>query len=625
MPIRTFYFGRYYIVCGIAGWIDYARCISNEDRVIKDMVETLTRRGPDAEGFWFSTHALLGHRRLVVVDPEGGRQPMRCRWGDNNYVMVYNGELYNTEDIRRELLIKGHVFAGWSDTEVLLHAYIQWGETCLEKLNGIFAFAVWDAENERLFLARDRIGVKPLFYSKKGSVFLFASEIKALLKHPEISPNVSSDGLSEIFAVGPARTPGHGIFSDISELRPGYCLFYDREGMRTKQYWSLKSGQHTDDFDTTVSAVKELVFDSVKRQLVSDVPLCVLLSGGLDSSAISAIASDVYKAQRNEKITTFSIDYVDNEKNFRAGDFQPNADAPWVKTVSDYLGTAHTNFFIDTPELVEALFPAVLARDLPGMADIDSSLLVFSRRIKKHATVGLSGECADEVFGGYPWFYYKADNESFPWSQRLNERIKMFSPELLDIIRPQEYVASCYHEALSEVPHFDGDSEENARMRALFYLNLTRWMPTLLDRKDRMSMYSGLELRVPFCDHRLVEYVWNVPWEYKNYKDREKGLLRKALEGILPDEVLWRKKSPYPKTHNPNYIEVLRTLTLMMLDDTSSPLLPFINKQNVRELALTVTRETNIAWFGQLMNAPQLMAYLLQVNYWLKVYKIEVV
>lgn len=611
-------------MCGIAGWIDYSRCLLHEEHTIEAMVRALVHRGPDAEGFWYSTHALLGHRRLVVVDPAGGRQPMRLVRGENSYTMIYNGELYNTEDLRRALISEGHAFDGWSDTEVLLHAYIAWGEACVEKLNGIFAFAVWDEKKESLFLARDRIGVKPLFYSEKDGFFLFASEIGALLKHPDIKPRINSEGLAEIFAVGPARTPGHGIFSDIRELRPGHCLLLSRAGLRIKKYWSLKSGLHEDDFETTVRMVKELVSDSVKRQLVSDVPLCVLLSGGLDSSAISAIAADAYRTQRKERIRTFSIDYVDNEKNFKAGEFQPNADAPWVKLVSDYLGTEHMNFLIDTPELVEALFPSVSARDLPGMADIDASLLVFSRRIKNHATVGLSGECADEVFGGYPWFYRQAEKDTFPWSQRLSERIAMFSPELERIIRPYEYVAARYQEAQREVPRFDGDTQENDRMRGLFYLNLTRWMPTLLDRKDRMSMATGLELRVPFCDHRLVEYVWNVPWEFKNYNGREKGLLRLALNGILPEEVLWRKKSPYPKTHNPNYIEALRGLTLSMLDNSSSPLHPFINKQKVKELALTITRDTNIPWFGQLMNAPQLMAYLLQVDYWLRSYGVEV-
>ena len=499
-------------MCGIAGWIDYSKDISDETSVLNAMTQTLTPRGPDDEGCWYSQHALLGHRRLIVVDPEGGAQPMRFKLGEDTYHIVYNGELYNTEDMRRELVSEGHTFNGWSDTEVLLHAFAEWGEACLDRLNGIYAFAVWDEENEQLFLARDRIGVKPLFYSAKDGVFLFASEIKALLKHPNVSSKVGSEGLAEIFALGPARTPGHGVFKDISELRPGYCLSLNREGIRIRQYWSLSSGHHDDSFITTTQKVRELVFDAVRRQLVSDVPLCVLLSGGLDSSTIAAIAADVYKTERQKPIRTFSVDYVDNDKNFRAGAFQPNPDAPWVKLVSWHLGTEHKDFLLDTPGLADSLFPSVLARDLPGMADIDSSLLLFSRQIKKHATVGLSGECADEVFGGYPWFYYKTSQDTFPWSQQLGERVKLFSPELQRVTRPYDYVAARYQQALKESPRFDEDSEENSRMRKLFYINLTRWMPTLLDRKDRMSMAAGLELRVPFCDHRIVEYVWNVPW-----------------------------------------------------------------------------------------------------------------
>lgn len=611
-------------MCGIVGWTDFSRELANKVDVLKAMAEQLINRGPDDSGFWFSRHAALGHRRLVVVDPDGGKQPMIGKRGQGTYALVYNGELYNTEDIRQLLIHKGYSFRGWSDTEVLLNSYIEWGEKCLQKLNGIFAFAVWDAEKESLFLARDRIGVKPLFYCRKGSSFLFASEIKALLAHPLVPAKVNREGLAEIFALGPARTPGHGIFSGVYELKPGYCMFVDREGIKTNQYWSLDSHAHEESFAKTVDSVRELVYDSIKRQLVSDVPLCFLLSGGLDSSAITAVASEVYKKEKKEKVKTFSIDYIGNNEYFRASEFQPNADAPWVEKVSEYLDTEHAACLIDTPELVETLFPAVLARDLPGMTDVDSSLLLFSRWIKNQATVGLSGECADEVFGGYPWFYKPGEAGTFPWSQRLNERLNLYSPELLEIINPREYVAQRYREALDEVPRFKGDKPDEARMRELFYLNLTRWMPTLLDRKDRMSMAIGLELRVPFCDHRLVEYVWNIPWKMKNYRNREKGLLRLALTGVLPEDVLWRKKSPYPKTHNPAFLEAVRVLMLSKLDDLSSSLLPFINKQAVKDLALSLKRDTNIPWFGQLMNAPQLLAYLLQIDYWLKEYKIVV-
>jgi asparagine synthase (glutamine-hydrolysing) len=609
----------------MVGWVDYSKSLANETEVLKTMAEQLLHRGPDDDGFWLGKHAALGHRRLVVVDPKGGRQPMMAARGRENYILVYNGELYNTEDIRQLLINKGYTFKGWSDTEVLLKAYIEWGEKCLQKLNGIFAFAIWDAQQEKLFLARDRIGVKPLFYYQKGGSFLFASEIKAILAHPRVSAKVNREGLAEIFALGPARTPGHGVFSGVFELKPGYCMSVDHNGTKMKQYWSLISHAHEDSFARTIDAVRELVYDAVKRQLVSDVPLCTLLSGGLDSSAITAIAAEVYKNENQQRVQTFSIDFAGNDQHFRTSEMQPNADAPWVKKVSDYLHTRHAAYLADTPELVQALFPAVIARDLPGMTDVDSSLWLFSHWIKNQATVGISGECADEVFGGYPWFRKTVvANYLFPWSQHLEVRTKYYSAELLDLIKPAEYIAQRYKEAIAEVPRCKEDQPVDAGMRELFYLNLTRWMPTLLDRKDRMSMAAGLELRVPFCDHRLVEYVWNVPWEMKNFRSREKGLLRMALTGMLPEDVLWRKKSPYPKTHNPSFIEAIRSLIFTMLDDPSSPLLPFINKQAVKELALTVKRDTNMPWFGQLMNAPQLLAFLIQTDFWLRHYRIEI-
>ncbi len=613
-------------MCGIAGFTDFTKNIANDSDILEKMTERLANRGLDDQGFWNDENTALGHRRLTVIDPEGGRQPMEAARGGHSYVIVYNGELYNTEDIRQQLISKGWSFRGWSDTEVLLDSYIEWGENCLEKLNGIFAFAIWDVQKKTLFLARDRIGVKPLFYCRRGSLFLFASEIKAILAHPSVPAELGKEGLAEVFVMGPARTPGCGVFSGISELKPGYCMTVDNNGVEVKQYWSLDSHAHEEDFKETVKTVRELFYDAVKRQLVSDVPLCVLLSGGLDSSAISAVASETYR-EKGERIETFSIDYVGNDKYFSVNEFQPNSDAPWVKKVSDYLGTIQSTCLIDTPELVDALFPSVLARDIPGMTDVDSSLLLFSRWIKKRATVGLSGECADEVFGGYPWFYRPAEpgTASFPWSRRLNDRVRLLSPELIEYLDPSGYAANRYREAADEVPAYAGDSPEEAVKRELFYFNITRWMPTLLDRKDRMSMAVGLELRVPFCDHRLVEYMWNVPWEMKYHNNREKGLLRYALKGMLPEDVLWRKKSPYPKTHNPAYLEAVRSLMLAVLDDHTSPLLQFIDKEYVRDLALSIRTDTNIPWFGQLMNAPQLLAFLVQIDFWLKEYHVSVV
>ncbi len=613
-------------MCGITGWIDWNEDLTLNPATIEDMTEPLKPRGPDASGTWITNHCAFGHRRLSVIDPENGAQPMIRKADEYNYVIVYNGELYNTAELRSELLSRGHRFHTACDTEVLLQAYIEWGASCLDRLNGIFAFAIWNERDEQLFLARDRVGVKPLFYSEpRPGTFLFGSEPKAILAHPCVQPVVGREGLAEIFAVGPARTPGHGVYEQLRELRPGCALRYDRGGSRLTTYWSLASHEHPDDPDATETLIRELLRDTAERQLVSDVPLCTLLSGGLDSSALTALAAANYKRQGLE-LHTYSVDYADNDKHFKANDFQPNEDALWVQRMSGHLQTIHHSIMLDTPDLVGALPDVVLARDLPGMADVDASLYLFCREIKQDATVAISGEAADEIFGGYPWFHRTEalQAHTFPWALGTSERAGLLSPELRDWLRPEEYVAGRYEEALAEVPRLPGENPAGARMREMSYLNLTRFMPTLLDRKDRMSMAAGLEVRVPYCDHRLIEYVWNVPWEIKTTGGQEKGLLRQALKGVLPEDVRTRQKSPYPKTHNPNYAGAVKAQILAILDDPDSPIIPFIDTGKIRSLARLETDRFNIPWFGQLMNGPQLFAYLIQVDYWLRAYGIKV-
>ena len=615
-------------MCGIAGWIDWERNLAEEQHTLSAMVKTMEARGPDASGTYIRNHVALGHRRLSVVDPENGAQPMTRKRGKRTFTITYNGELYNTPELRQELESRGYLFTTNCDTEVLLTAYMEWGPACTEKLNGIFAFGVWDEENQELFLARDRIGVKPLFYSVRRSGLLFGSEIKALLANPLIKPEVDAEGLAEILFIGPARTPGHGVFKGIRELKPGHCLVYNHAGAKIRAYWSLQSHDHEEDFDSTVRTVRELLADTVKRQLVADVPVCTLLSGGLDSSALTALAADHYKAAGLGRLHTYSVDYLENDKYFKASSFQPNADAPWVLRMVEELGTVHHNILLDTPELAGSLPQAAIARDLPGMADVDTSLYLFCREIKKGATVALSGECADEVFGGYPWFRREdmISADTFPWSMKPEIRLEWLSPSVTANLKPLQYVAERYHEALQEVPRLPGEDSYAARMREIFYLSLTRWMPTLLDRKDRMSMAFGLEVRVPFCDHRIVEYVWNVPWEMKNYKDREKGLLRQALTGLLPEDILWRKKSPYPKTHNPSYLQAVRNRVREILDTPSSDLRYLVNEQKIRQMMEEEGDVVfNTPWFGQLMAGPQIFAYLIQIDAWLREYKVNLV
>lgn len=613
-------------MCGIAGWIDWEQDLTQSRLILEKMTETLTSRGPDASGYWLSPRAAIGHRRLIVVDPAGGAQPMVRRFGHRTYVLTYNGELYNTEEIRQDLKILGFTFESYSDTEVLLLSYMAWGPACLERFNGIYAFGIWSEHDQSLFLGRDRMGVKPLFYTVRGSSFIFGSEIKALLAHPRVQPELDAEGIAEIFGLGPARTPGHGVFKGIYEVRPGCRLKYNRDGLKIERYWSLESKPHTDDLETTAARVRELVKDTIERQLVSDVPVCTFLSGGLDSSIITAVAAQKYRRDDKEPLKTYSVDYLENDKYFIPNDFQPNADAPWIKRVNDFLETGNHQVIIDNSQLVEALHTGVLARDLPGMADVDASLYLFCREIKKGATVALSGECADEVFGGYPWFYREdaLAAGTFPWSLSLDFRERILAPGVKQYLNLSQYVQERYRDALAEMSRLPGEDRIETRRREIFYLNINWFMAVLLDRKDRMSMASGLEVRVPFCDHRLVEYVWNIPWHLKYYGQREKGILRKAVNDLLPQDVIYRRKSPYPKTHHPGYLSAVKESLLAILNNPVEPVNGLINVQTVKDFILKEEAALQKPWFGQLMNGPQLLAYLIQMNIWLKEYGVAI-
>lgn len=611
-------------MCGITGWIDWNENLLQRRITLEAMTDTLSHRGPDGRGYWISPRAALGHRHLRT-EPDGNKQPLVRREGNRTYVITYNGRLYNLPELRQELDRLGHTFRTRSDAEVVLAAYIEWGPECLNRLNGVFALGIWDDRDQRLFLARDRFGIRPLFYTRRGGALLFGSELKALLANPLVPSEVNLEGLAEVFFLGPSRTPGHGVFRGTAEVKPGHYLIHEPSGTQEVRYWQLTSQPHTDDLPTTLETVRELVFDAVRRQIVSHQPVATLLSGGLDSSAISAVVAETFQEQGQAPLHTWSLDYRDNQKHFQASDFQPNSDSPWIRKVSQYLNTEHHDVVIDTPELVEALTVAVRARDLPGMADVDSSLYLFGQQIKPHFDVILSGECADEIFGGYPWFHREEalQNNQFPWIRMVSQRAALLAPELRQHLNPEEYIARRYQETMEQVPRLPGEEPVEARRRELFYLNFAWFMSTLLERKDRMTGAASLEARVPFCDHRIVQYAWNIPWSMKNLDGREKGLLRRALQGVLPDDVLHRRKSPFPKTHNPNYLRAVRTWLLKILADPASPLHQVIDTQAVRTLAQSPTTE-KMPWFGQLMGLPQLLAYLAQINTWMIQYRISI-
>lgn len=608
-------------MCGIAGWIDFKEKIKNKTTIMESMSRTLAPRGPDESGSFYGKNCCFVHRRLTVIDPSNGKQPMT----KGHYTICYNGELYNTAEIQHELERAGHSFKGHSDTEVLLTAFIQWGESCLERLNGIFAFAIWNSAEKTLFAARDRAGVKPLYYSVIHEGLLFASEPKALLAHPEIKPVIDGEGIAQVMLLGPAVKPDSGIFRDIKQVPPGCCFTFGENGLFLRRYWFPTAKPHTENAEETAEHLSFLIKDSVTRQLVSDVPLCTFLSGGLDSSIISAIAAEEYR-KKGRTLSTYSVDYKGNRENFKASLFQPDEDAPWIVRMSEFIGSEHTNVVIDTPQLADALYDSTVARDAAGMADVDSSLYLFCKEVRKSFVVAVSGECADEIFGGYPWFRNEEmlNRSGFPWAAASNERYGLLRQDVLRNVSPEEYVNSAAEKTLALTSYLDTDTAVDRKMRGMFMLNFYWFMQTLLTRKDRCSMAHGLEVRVPFCDHRIVQYAYNIPSHIKFLRQREKGVVRLAAERILPSDVAWRKKSPYPKTHNPDYTALMLERFSNALERPDCRLCEIMDRNRLKELADSEGAAFQKNWYGQLMTTPQMFAYLIQLEYWLRKYDVKI-
>ena len=609
-------------MCGIGGFVDYERDARRGGPILHGMKRTLTPRGPDAEGTYFDEDAALVHRRLIVIDPEGGKQPMHSP--DRNTIIIYNGELYNTPELRTELMSRGHEFVGHSDTEVLLHAYLEWKTDAFARLNGIFAFAIWEKRERRLTLCRDRLGVKPLFFAPIRNGLTFGSTIDTVLCHPEIEPALDEDGLRTLLLLGPARPPESGVFRQIKSLLPGHFAVLTPENFTDHVYWQLEAHEHEDDLPTTIERTHTLICDAARRQLVSDVPLACFLSGGLDSSILSMLAAKDYAA-RSETLHTWSVDYRDNDKYFTKSIFQPNSDDSYIDQMVDFLGTHHHRVVLEPEALYAALLPATDARALPGMADVDSSLLLFCAAVKRGGTtVCLSGECADELFGGYPWYHREEIlfEDTFPWSRSVGLRLGLLTPDA--VRNGEEFVRQHYRDTCDRAPKLSSDDKKAARMREMFVLNLDWFMATLLDRKDRMSMYSGLEVRVPFCDHRIVEYAYNMPWDFKSLEGREKGIVRRAFANELPKEIVYRKKSPYPKTFHPVYTRLCADYVRRIFEDNTSVAASLFDRNAVQKL---MQRPESLAepWFGQLMRTPQIFAYIIQLDRWFRHYHVKIV
>ncbi|MFG3281499.1 asparagine synthase (glutamine-hydrolyzing) [Streptomyces sp. NPDC048111] len=578
-------------MCGIAGWIDFGRDLTQERATVDAMTQTMACRGPDDEGVWIAPHAAIGHRRLSVIDLEGGRQPMTAEEdGRLLAVLTFSGEVYNYRELRADLVSRGHRFRTQSDTEVVLRGYLEWGEGVVDKLNGMFAFGIWDVRREELLLVRDRMGVKPLYYYETADGVLFGSEPKVILANREIPRRVNANGLRELLDM--VKTPEHAIFTGMHEVRPGHTVRVRREGLTKRRYWALEAKEHTDSLDKTIDTVRGLLEDTVQRQLISDVPLCSLLSGGLDSSAVTALAAKALAAEGAGPVRSFSVDFVGAVENFVPDPLRSTPDAPFVRDLAEHVAAEHKEILLNSDDLSDpAVRTAVLAAtDLPPMwyGDLWPSLYLLFKAVRERSTVALSGESADELFGGYSWFHDPEvlTAETFPWLTStpgpFYDGTPLFDGSLLGTLDIPGYRRSSYGDAIAEVPVLAGETGLEKRMREISYLNLTRFLNTLLDRKDRMSMAVGLEVRVPFCDHRLVEYVFNAPWAMKTFDGREKSLLRAATRDVLPESIVKRVKAPYPSTQDSGYEKKLRDRLAEVVGGGNAPILPLLDLDKVR-------------------------------------------
>ncbi|WP_045866388.1 asparagine synthase (glutamine-hydrolyzing) [Streptomyces sp. WMMB 714] len=577
-------------MCGIAGWVSYGRDLAQERGTVDAMTETMSCRGPDDRGTWISGPAALGHRRLAVIDLPGGRQPMSAEGpSGQKAAMVYSGECYNFEELRAELRARGHRFTTSSDTEVVLRGYQEWGAAVAERLNGMYAFAIWDEQARELVLVRDRMGIKPLYYYGTGDGVLFGSEPKALLANPLVRREVGPNGLRELFSM--IKTPGCAVWEGMREVEPGTVVTVGANGLRMTAYWSLETREHTDGKDDSIARVRELLDDIIRRQLVADVPRCTLLSGGLDSSLLTGIAARQLAAE-GEKVRSFAVDFAGHTDNFVADSLRATPDGPYVHDVAADSGTEHQDIVLSSAELADPGVRArmIRARDLPmGLGDVDTSLYLLFKAVREHSTVALSGESADEVFGGYKQFFDPAARSAptFPWlvmiPEMIGEQGGFLTGETKEALDLPTYIEDGYREAVSGIGRLDGESDFEYRMRQICHLHLTRFVRMLLDRKDRASMAVGLEVRVPFCDHRLVEYVYNTPWSLKSFDGREKSLLREATADVLPRSVYERVKSPYPSTQDPRYVAALQENAREVLADGSHAVFGLVSREWLKE------------------------------------------
>lgn len=530
-------------MCGVAVIVDSIANLEETDlKTMRLMLDTLEPRGPDGEGICFLNYAVVGQKRLSIVDAQYGAQPMTS--GDGRFTIAFNGEIYNHLNLRKELIAAGYNFqSDHSDTETLLCAYQHWGKECLSRINGDFAFIIWDDRLKSLFAARDALGVKPLFYCHRGNRLVCASEVKAILEDCSVDRIVNPYSIIEIFSCAQPLYPNTFV-KDVFALEPGNFLTFDVDGLIIQRYWDFTYFPHTLSEEEIFEGIRNGLDCSVQDRLMGEVDICALLSGGVDSSAICESANR-FSVNR---VKTYSVNFATEPQHL---DWSDGKDSEFAGFMSRILNSEHKSIVVDQAEIFGRSNDVARVRDLPCAMSQEIAMLKLFEGIKNKQTVVLSGEGADEVSSGYYFFFSeKAKNgmiNPIALDMGSNEvfRRQMFHTSLRRHTQPLEYLEALGKEIWESIPNFSDNLSENT-FKKLQYCHLRHFLPYLLDRVDRLSMACGLETRVPFCDHKLSQFIFNIPSNLLMRRGIEKYALRKALRNRLPEKIINRRKSVFP-------------------------------------------------------------------------------
>lgn len=551
---------------------------------------------------------------------------LRYKFSGNEYVIILDGEIFNKEEIKNELIEAGFKLETNLSEEIILKGYISFKEKILEKLNGNFSFIIWNEKEETLFVARDRFGIKPMFYTILDDEIIFASEIKGILQNENVKRVLDKNTFLNLISFSPDHIEGTTYFKNIYELKSSCFITLKKDdfikrNIKEISYWKIKDYKLDKENDINIYSknIKEILEDAIEKQMKYVDEMGALLSGGLDSSIITVIAAKLYKEKLGNNLNVYSVYYKDNDKYFKSTSYQKTQDDEYIEILVKKLGLRLNKVVLDVDDLYNSLDESVRLRDCPGMADIDSSYLSFFKKIKDSVKYVFSGECSDEIFGGYPWYFKDEKTFNFPWSNAIEERNNLINKNLRELYNLDVYsnVKRVYEKEIMNI-----DSNDNHKKKTMLTVNY--FMKTLIDRTDRVARVNDIVAYVPFCDYRLVEYLYNVPFEIKCYLNYEKGLLRYAYKDLLPAEIINRKKSPYPKTYNPKYLNKVKEKLLEVVNDNTSKINDVLDKEYILNIIKNNGDNFENPWFGQLMKGPQFMAYLLELEYWLKEYNIKI-